>query len=244
MMPRSEMATAIRAFCWSSFPMAGPTSVEDSTVKGLSPNSLRSAFWISSDVPVTSPPPRFSRIITVRPSANCCGSLSLIPFLESDSRTAPRSTGRSNFTWVEVPPAKSIPMLAAPREIWISATIPRMIRTVETAYAMWRLAMKSTLVLPSISTGPLFLEALPRLENRQSVEWSTGQFGTAEPKERHQPPHPSLPIDHSTNRPIDMLSNTQSLQLPAGGHPVVHHPGAHQGGEEVDRHAQGERHGK
>jgi len=112
---------------------AGGTSTQVKFERPVDLGAVREA--LSKNEIKDSEPQQFAdgRSIMVRPSANCCGSLSLISFLLNASHTAPRSTGRSNFTWVEEQPAKSIPMLAAPREIWIRPTIPRRTRTVETA---------------------------------------------------------------------------------------------------------------
>ena len=40
-----------------------------------------------------------------------------------------------NFTWIEVPPDRSIPRLACPRKIWTVPMTPRRIRTAESAKA-------------------------------------------------------------------------------------------------------------
>src|SRR3990172_465823 len=150
-MPTREIRTAHTAACCSSWPTTGPTSLELSTTNRSRGKASRNTASILAAVPDADSPEDFTRMKSRFPPMNCLSSLSATPPAARTLRTSPSSTGSSKRTWMEVPPAKSIPRSARPRAIWTHATTPRRTSTSERAKAPRRMLRKSMFVLPTNS---------------------------------------------------------------------------------------------
>src|SRR3990172_6616942 len=125
----------------------------------------------------------FTRVKSRRPPTNCWSSLSATPPAARTRRTSPSSTGSSKRTWMEVPPAKSIPRSARPRAIWTHATTPRRTSTSERAKAPRRMLRKSMFVLPTNS-----IARRPRLRGGPS-DTELLHSPKGQPVEDHPGPH-------------------------------------------------------
>jgi hypothetical protein len=96
--------------------MAGPISETLSTMNGLPGRDCRRRFTIGSATIFSSSLPR-ARSLTMRmfsPETSCKVASPCPAFARRD-RISSMENGFWNFSWIDVPPARSIPRFAFPR---------------------------------------------------------------------------------------------------------------------------------
>ncbi|MBP2674142.1 MAG: hypothetical protein H6Q84_982 [Deltaproteobacteria bacterium] len=136
MIASAEIASAHVASCRNLWPIAGPISEMLSTVKGLPGIFSRRSFSTGSATIRSSWPPDARSLMRRMFSPSTPWSVaSAWPAPVSSERISSMANGFWNFTWIDVPPARSIPRLACPRKIWTVPMVPRINRTADNAKA-------------------------------------------------------------------------------------------------------------